>query len=297
MKLPGLLAWIAWLTVAAGCKDNAAKPRPSAPPVAGETGSGSAPIAAAAPATDGIKLPNVPPRVGDKRTKAEDLTMKTFVEAAPGKQVEVVSMKREEETQEVLAVDGDVITRLKVTYGVQSEQRTTDGKTNDKTSPLAGKTYVVWREAGKLHASREDGSAPPPDELAAVVKGNRRVGRPAVMEKILGDHRWKPGERVELTADQLKQIADARDPDSDEPAPSALSLTLTRTEGSAALFTMTVTLATKTAKGWMEMALSGTMTGDLKTGRQHEMQLVGPFQGNLGKPITGTMQAKTTYTY
>ena len=66
----------------------------------------------------------------------------------------------------------------------------------------------MWREGDKLQATREDGSVPEGEELEDVLKGNRKVGRPDVADKLVAGRLWKTGALVEFTAAEVARLSD-----------------------------------------------------------------------------------------
>jgi hypothetical protein len=56
-------------------------------------------------------------------------------------------------------------------------------------------------------------------------------------------------------------------------------------------------LQVKTPQVEIAMSLTGTVVVDRATGRQTQLEMTGPLTGNVGMPVTGSMQAKTTFTY
>jgi len=255
------------------------------------------PNVGAAPAGEGLQLPAPAPKVGDKVTEVETMGMKMSIETAPGKTADIVQAKHHETIKEVLAVDGGVITKIKLTYKDKKETQSAGGKLKDEVVPTVGKTYVVWREGDVVKATAEDGSAPPKAELEEVLDDNKNLGRPAALEMVLATKRFKVGERVELTAEELATINTAKGSGPGDPAASAMVFTLTGVEGTTASFTMSMTMGLKGPKGDMEISLAGTASVDTATGRPLSLVGAGPLKGNMGAPVTGTMNAETVYTY
>lgn len=254
---------------------------------------GADPGAAAAAAGDGLKLPQHTPKVGDKLTKLDEMTMKLTIEAAPGKTMEMDMVKSAEESREVLALDGTIITKARYAFPVHKETQTMGGKSRDKVSPLVGKSYIVWREGGKLQATTEDGATPPPDELAELLDEAKNVGTPDVMDEVIASKTWKPGARVVFTADDLAKI-NARNPDkTDKQSLQAMAFTLKGVDGGVATFDMEMTMLAGDDKGTMTMTLTGAARVDVATGRLLEVGGAGTVDGQMGMPIKGTMTMKT----
>ncbi|MBL8620390.1 MAG: hypothetical protein JNK64_03775 [Myxococcales bacterium] len=315
MKLA--LALVSCLSLAlVGCEkkksDAPAKPAPAAPapgsaaaptPTPGSAAPTPTPGSAAptpgstavAPA-DGITLPNTPRQVGDKVTETEERTMVAKAEVGPGQVIDFNSTEKRVEAKEALAVVDGAITKLKVTYTTFTIDETVGGKPKAKPTPTAGKTYVVWREGGELKVTYEDGSAPPADEIKAVSKSNRSVGKPDVLDKFLAGQVWKTGVKVDLPADVLAEMNQAKGGDV-EPSLTAMSFTLQTADDAVATMAMTMTMAGKSPTGEMGIELAGTAKVDRKTGRPVEVAATGPFTANVKVKMTGTMTMKTSYAF
>ncbi len=315
MKLA--LTLVSCLSLAAvGCdkkkSDAPAKPAPAAPapgsaaaptppptptPTPGSAaapGSGSAaptPVTADVPA-DGIKLPYTPRQVGDKVTETEERNMVAKAELGPGQVIDFSSTEKRVEAKETLEVVDGAISKLKVTYTAFTIDETVGGKPKAKPTPTAGKTYVVWREGDAVKVTYEGGTEPPAEEVKAVTKGNRKVGKPDVLDKFLAGQAWKVGVKVDLPADVLAAMIPTGG-DGAEPALSAMSLTLQSVDDAVATFAMT--MASKSPGGEMVFELAGTTKVDRKTGRPIDVSATGPFTANAKVKLTGTMTMKTSY--
>jgi hypothetical protein len=299
MKLA--LALVSCLVLSTGCKKKESDKAPPAPtPTAPARPAAAVPsVAAEAPvptAGDGLALPKQIVKVGEKSTEVEDRTMAMIVET-PGKKVNVESVFHSEELKEVVAVDGVIASKIKITYKAISDVETADGKRKDKPSLVAGKSYLVWREAGAVKVSLADGAKPSDAEIIAVTKDNRRVGRPDPFEEIVTGKTWKVGVKVDLTADELARINAEMATDTTEPSTTAISITLLSNDATTAIFAMTMGMKLTGPKGSMSFALAGTHRLDLTNGHSLELAMTGPIEGNLGVPVTGTMTAKTLYSY
>ncbi len=278
---------------AAAASGSAAASGAAAGPGTASGASGADPGAAAAAAGDGLKLPLHTPKVGDKLTKLDEMTMKLTIEAAPGKTMEMDMAKSTEESREVLALDGTIITKARYAFPVHKETQTMGGKSRDKVSPLVGKSYIVWREGGKLQATTADGATPPPDELAEILDEAKNVGTPDVMDEVIASKTWKPGARVVFTADDLAKI-NARNPDkTDKQSLQAMAFTLKGVDGGVATFDMEMTMLAGDDKGTMTMTLAGAARVDVATGRLLEVGGTGTVDGQMGMPVKGTMSMKT----
>ena len=253
------------------------------------------PSATAPAASDGISFPAVSPKVGDTVTETNERTMAATVELGPTQRVHMLSSEQRTELKQVVARDGDIVTKLKVTHRSVTSRENLNGKPHVQPTPTVGKTYLVWRAGGELKVSYVDGTAPPAAEREEVRKGNRSVGRPASLERIMTGRVWKIGERFELTAAQLAELNQVMA--EDEPSLTAMALTLRTVDDAVATMAMTMTIVLRKAGDDMSIELAGTVKLDRKTGRPLELTGTGPFAGVAKLKMVGTMSMKTRYLY
>lgn len=288
---------IACLAVTAcGKSDATSKDRaPPAPTASGPPPTSGPPPRAAAddiPA-DGLSFPRVPPRVGDKVVVTSSRTRSTTAAGRPS--AAVTTIEAREEDTEVLAVDGDRVTRLKVGYRTFSSAEMTGGASRDLPAPTAGQTYVVWRDGDALAATRADGAAVSPDELATLAKHQVRVGRPDGLQEIVAAHRWKRGDQVAMTAAELARVSAALGGEPDGAPVVAMGLGLQSADAKVVVLAMTMTIERRGAAGAATQALTGVATIERRSGRVLEVKLGGPIAGDAG--VAGTMDAITKYAY
>lgn len=291
--------WILIACLAAtACGKSDATSKDRAPPAPTTSGppptSGPAPRAAAddVPA-DGLAFPRVPPRVGDKVVVTSSRSRSTTAAARPGEAVTAIEA-REEDT-EVMAVDGDLVTKLKVGYRTFSSAEMTGGAARDLPTPTAGQTYVVWREGDALRATRADGAAVSPDELATLTRHQVRVGRPDGLQEIVAAHRWKRGEQVQMTPAELARVSAALGGEPDGAPVVAMGLGLQSADAKVVVLAMTMTIERGGAASARAQALTGVVKVERRSGRVLEVKLGGPIAGDAG--VAGTMDAITKYTY
>ncbi len=271
-----------WILVAClavtACGKSDATSKDRAPPA--PTTSGPPPRAAAddVPA-DGLTFPRVPPRVGDKVVVTSSRSRSTTVAARPGEAVTAIEARAED--TEVMAVDGDLVTRLKVGYRTFSSAEMTGGASRDLPAPTAGQTYEVWREGDALRATRADGAAVSPDELATLSKHQVRVGRPDGLQEIVAAHRWKRGDTLAMTAAELARVSAALGGEPDGAPVVAMGLGLQSADAKVVVFamTMTMTVERRGAAGPGTQALTGIAKVERRSGRVLEVKLGGPALG------------------
>jgi hypothetical protein len=275
---------------APGAAAPAAPPAPPAPAAAGSA-------APAAPATDDVTIATVAAKVGDKETETSDESALIKLEPTPGQTVEVDSHKHSIRVVEVVAVDGGAMTKVKVSYPEMTDTSTSGGKSKDKAVPVVGKSYLVWREGGATKVTHEDGSEVTPEEQHIAAKITKDLGHPDPMAALLASKTWKAGVKVDLTADELAAMGANLGDDDAAPQMGAGALTLKSADATTATFEFVVSMTMKLPKGEMKIDLTLTVKIDRATARPTELSGSGPMSGNMGMPLTGTMTAKSTYTY
>ncbi|MBK9032640.1 MAG: hypothetical protein IPL61_15245 [Myxococcales bacterium] len=286
---------------AAPAAGTAAPAAGTAAPAAGTAAGTAAPAAepaapAAAPAAGTtLKLTEVPPKVGDKRTKIEDNEIALQMDAK-GKKVDVQVVGHKEEQLELLELAGDVMMKVKASYPSISNTQTIAGKVQAKPNVLAGKAYVVWSEAGEIKATTADGAAVSAEELAELADENDELGKPDVMQQILANRTWTIGEPYVFTADDLAKLKARANPG--KPVPSAISFTLRSFDATVAVFELTMSMVQAKGTEQLQFDMKGTARLELPSTNPIEMSMSGPISGTAnGMPTTGTLTGKTTYSY
>ncbi|MCE9576484.1 MAG: hypothetical protein K8W52_25265 [Deltaproteobacteria bacterium] len=283
---------------AAGSAGSAAGSAGSAAGSAGSAaGSAGSAAGSAAPAGDDVTITVAPAKVGDKSTETTDEVALMKVEAKPGQLLDIEQKKHEVKVIEVVAVDGNVMTKAKVSFPEMTNVSTLGGKSKDKPEPVVGKSYLVWREGTELKVTHEDGSEVSPEEHATVAKAGKDVGHADPMSSLIASKTWKVGVKVDLTAEELAALAAANGHDDEDPKPSSISLTLKSADANILTFDLVMAMELKSPKGEMKMELTSVATIDRAKGRPIEMTGGGPMSGNMGAPVTGTFTAKSTYAY
>lgn len=287
------LLWILVVGLAAtACGKSAAPSKDRAPPVPTTADAAPRPAADDIPA-DGLTFPPVAPAVGDKVVVTSSRTRSVMAADRPGIQV-TTAVVREEDT-EVMAVDGDRVTRLKVGYRTCSSTEVVGNTSTELPIPTAGQTYLVWREGDALQATRADGAPVSPEELATLGKHQARVGRPDGLQAVVAARRWKRDEPVPLAATDLARVAPAvvgEDPDA---RLVAMGLTLQSADAKRAVFAVTATIERAGTAGSATQALTGLVKVQRVGGRVLEVHLGGPIADGGG--ASGTMDAITRFTY
>lgn len=232
---------------------------------------------------EAIKLGNRAPAVGDVETTHQDSLFQATI-SSPRGQAELIYRRLADQKTEVLEVSAasGTMAKAKVTYVSESHSWTALGESEQFSPATTGHSYLVWREGGRVHASREDGSAPSDEELALVLADHHKFGVIDPMEKAITGRTWRRGERVTLSADELGEgsLLGTRI--------TSLAITLRRVEGGVAHFEMHMGMVNRLVAERISTKVSGVMKIDVASGELIEIAGGGPVEGRLdGMPFSG----------
>ncbi len=257
-------------------------------------GSGSAATssAAAAPAADTLTVTVAPLVVGGKSEEKamDDLKFKINVDLAPKPAVEVnqEEINNSVTKTEILATDGKLITKARVSYVSEKKTKTKDGKDQPQTAnPRVGKTYVLELKDGKLVITDEKGKKVAKKEDAAVRKDSSRFGQPDPMTTGMPTAPIKVGDAVPGLASALEQYFKDHDSAKDGKNAAAVSgaevkLASVENAGPDAVGVFSVSLTVGSPKDSKEfitvqMPLQGTVRIRARDGRVMAIKLGGPM--------------------
>lgn len=240
--------------LAAGCgkKEGTDKEAPAA------SGAASGSAAPAAGMLDRIKeavsneitVQIKPPVVGSKR-KVEGTTTTTMQLKMKNREMSFSEKTTSRRTEEVLAVDGTTVTRLKVSYEVNSKETTEANKVRTKPDLLAGKTFILEFAAGKVAVSSEDKKPVAGPAKLALLKEFKTFGQPDKVEAALNGKKLKVGEPVTgLDAELSEQLKNTVDDPRSGLVVDTPRMTLKRKDGDFAVFE--VKASARATKGMMK---------------------------------------------
>jgi hypothetical protein len=173
------------------------------------------------------------------------------------------------------------------------------GKSEAKSDPRHGKTYVVSREHGQLAATYEDGTAPPPEEVKEVLEDNDEVGVPDEMDKIIAGRTWKGGERYTFSADELGRINAAKERavaglDKGKERTTKVELELRSAKDGVAVFSLVMGVSLDDERSNIAFELKGEAHVDQTSGRLRDLGGSGTVGGKIQKmPMKGTVTMNT----
>ncbi len=249
---------------------------------------------------DGWKLTLKAPAVGLKITQETKGSTNIKFDAGGGKTVPLDVETTKVVHSEVLEVGGDVVTKMKVHYADHSAKQTMMGKSETEEKPTHGKAYLLTDKGGKLDATHEDGSAVTAEEMEDLEEDfGDQVGRTPGEARVVASRAWTKGERYELTADDLKIMAEGK-PAKEKLIKVAMTF-LGETDG-VAEFDMEATMEMKDMKAELNAEVKGHIKLDVANARPIEMttggEITGKVMGPKGSmPVTGTGGDTKTYSY
>lgn len=177
--------------------------------------SASTPRSPAAPeAGPSVIITHRPPSVGTtvttRGTKTEETEGKL---SAEGHEQASSTKAREDQvrSEEILATADGRATKLKVTYKARSVSAEDNGKREDATAPVVGKSYFVTRDGPNVIVTSGDGGAAEAAEVAIVAKDFKGFGLPDQLLDSIPSRALRVGDRVDEMAEGLKREWAERD--------------------------------------------------------------------------------------
>lgn len=298
MNRLGTAAFVLLLVSASGCKQKA-----SQDPAAG---SSSVTAAATSDKPAGVVFTHKAPAVGDKRDEDEtmDMNMDISVDLGNGKP-QKSDIKQHEATKkvvEVLALNGDAPSKVKVTYGTVEKKMTEGGKDKGaKASPISGKTYIVDSAGGKISVTDPSGKPAPSQEAHEVEKHFKSLGKPDPLTASIPTTPLKPGDKVDAMANAIGEYLN-RDSEKNEGVKvSNVNVTFKEQSGDEGIFDIALTVSKEDKEMGLAIDLKGNVHALVKTSQPTKFDMKGPVKvsgGNGGgkMKIDGTGDMKLSMT-
>jgi hypothetical protein len=281
---------------------------------AGSAPTGSSSAAASEPSLLGklkeavgseITITRKPTTVGEKRSvdHTTDLTMNL---AFGPKKIEFSEQEVSKRSEEVLALDGDTVTKVKVSYQTRKKTKTDNGRTGapDKTK-LDGRVVIVESVKGKVVITAEDGKPLDAPSKAAVAKDYKRFGKPDKTAQALPTRALKVGEEVkELTDALTTEMKEDMDGEKQGMVAENAKVVLEKADNGVATFHLSMTL--RMTKGILKgtIPLAGSFVVRASDGALLKTDNAGPINLDIteadkkkGVSGTGTVKTVTEYTY
>ncbi|NUP06790.1 MAG: hypothetical protein HOW73_12110 [Polyangiaceae bacterium] len=203
----------AWLLTSvlslAACGDQNASTASAQASGTAVTAASSAP--APAPAAGEVAITKHYPAAGDKTTRERTQKFVMVTKEKGHADIEGTSTYIVNRSEECLAIEGKLCSKVKVTYTANERKSAIGGSNMDRSSPTAGKTYIVEAKNGATSVTREDGAALTPEERKDVEPHYRHFAEPKDALAALPD-KVKVGDSLDDFAKALaEQMADTDD--------------------------------------------------------------------------------------
>ncbi len=270
----------------AGCKKDA----PATPAAA------KAPEAAAQPAVAEVTFARKPPVVGARFASTSTMKMDLSVVGKNGEQVIKSQTSSNESalyTVEIVSVEGDAITKGKITYQEKKSTDVEDGVSKDDVKPVANKSYLVEQGADQtvlVKPASGEGEVSE-DEQAAVAEDAEFLGADPVRAAI-PTRPLKVGEAVpELQAAVQAMIAQSAGKGGKQKI-SDVTVKLKEDKGELATFGLTVTMSSTEDGMSTVIEFKGELDVRKSDSTVMKLSLAGPMKLTKLDASTGAVDGK-----
>jgi len=254
------------IAAAQGCKKDAPAAAAPAP-------------AAAAPSELTFSL--VPPKVGERFANGSSFKMDLEITAQADKDKVSSTMGSTETsayTVEYLAVEGEGVTKGKITYQDKKTVDVEDGKAKDaEPSPVVGKTYLASLDGDAVVVTTEAGKKVSADEESEVKDDADFLGKTDPFRTAFPKRPLKVGEAVPELNDAIQTLVVDAAPSDEEPVIKDVKVTLSEDKGEVGVFAIAMTMVTKDDDMDMSVALKGTLEVRKSDTQLLTMKLDGPI--------------------
>lgn len=240
--------------------------------------------------------------VGDVETrlKQKNLTLKLDLKSGgTASQEDTAEERTVEKVTEVVAVDGELVTKIKVEYRKSSAKRKSSRGSADEKSPLEGKTYLVELLDKKVVINGSDGKPPTARELDELQEDHKNFGKGPKLLKALPDS-VKVGDSLDEFAKVFSEAAAGGAEGQGDIKSATAKVTGVRDENGLRLVTLSIDIA---MEGKLQSGMQGkvTMKGtmDIRADRSWPVssKVNGPVEFTFGgKGLTGTAKGSLSET-
>lgn len=242
-----------------------------------------APLKTAAPPADPVTFTKKAPAVGDKREEEEksdlQLQMTVTIPGAPPSTQDLTSHETKRKQVEALAVKGDAVTKVKVTY---REVTRVTGE-HEGATPISGKTYVVDSAGGKITVNDTTGRHARPDEAREVEKDFKNLGQGDPLVASLPTTPLVPGTRLDSMATAFVEYLERDAAKKGSMKVSNAVVSFREKEGDEGIFDISFTLTMGESPVSMNADLRGTFRLRVSTAQPTKMEMKGPISFVPGK--------------
>ncbi|MFH2007495.1 MAG: hypothetical protein ABI333_12995 [bacterium] len=236
--------------------------------------------------------------VGTKIAKIEKMNMHFTLEAQ-GRQIKFTNASTEVKNEEILALKGNIVTKLKVHFKTMQTIAGQGDKSKTTNLPIEGKTYVLEAKDGEVIVTDDAGKPVDAKINKAVRKEFKTFGKPNKMFEAIPTTPIKVGARVESLEKALQASfkEDLGGGKGEQWSLTNVTVALKEIQGKLALFAVTVTITmNKGPQFSMTMNMKGVVTVDTTTGMELASTIAGPLDV-MGKKNAGQMSVVETKTY
>lgn len=226
-----------------------------------------------AAAAQGLRFDVAAPVVGLKRVheKRSKMTLDLEVQGLPA-QMKNSRLSRTRET--LLAVEGDVTTKLKVEVSEASEEETLNGAPREKPkNATLGKIYVLHKTASGTDVVSESGESVPLREKDVILEQFKAFGEKNPVLKELGNRAFVPGDRFEALETRLSKHQGL--------SVEEVEAKFRGKDGEVIMFDVSMRMAVSSPYA-MTIALEGEMLFRASDGWPLSMKLDGDIKGAAG---------------
>lgn len=261
----------------------------------------------APPKETGTKLTKKNPAVGQKRTEDTKTEMNIKLKML-GKDMKLAETENQKKDEEVLAVDGSAVTKMKVTYTEDDKtQAENDKPAKTKNTAINGKSYIVTLKDGKVVVLNDKEKPAPKNEAALVEKDYHSFGKPDPFMAAIPDRPLKEGDEVPELADAIKKemLSNQRSQGKDDKlVVDSAKVIFKGKDGDNAVFDVSMNMKADAAFLKMSMPLTGKMSLRVNDAWPATLQMDAPINLDLtdkdkqaGLDGSGTVKISSTYTY
>ena len=263
-------------------------------------------VASPALAGGSVTIDKKAPPAGTRYTEAGDLAVNMKVAVKFGqkdiKQTFTTKTHKSKDV-EVLASEGEIITKARVTYTAHAETKNQSGKPAESVNkPYVGKTYVIERKGEELVVTDQQGNAPPADELKSVRDDNKRFGKPDGMLSQFPDN-FAAGQTIDVGPELAKEMLGGDDQNMSVKTAQITFKRVKKVKGKeVAFFDMNFVIGGGEGPMSMSMVLRGEAALLVNGGWPVAIGLKGPIDLSAAQPgmdVSGSGKAsfKSAWTY
>jgi hypothetical protein len=266
---------------------DAAAPPSASPPALVEPGPVPTP-----PPGDGLAFPYVPPAARQIIDVTDEVAI-SGTAVAQGRDMTMLDDRTMAWKETLVAVKGDVVTQLAVSFGDARARSARLAKSKDEALPVANKTYVFTLDKGVVTAVTADGGGVPDPELAELTAFRDDLGKPDKLTALIAGKRWQKGQPVTLSADEIGAVA----PPDRGMTTSAVTMTLVEVTPKTATFALDATYTGLLGTLTTTVKTRGSVVIDRARGRAISLQVTGDMHGTGKAEFTGQLLRRKTLSY